>query len=154
MDIELNVNGKQFNVTVQPQTTLLEVLREQLLLTGTKEACGTGQCGACTVLMDGPVNACLVLAADAQGKEILTIEGLAQGENLHPVQRAFIADHAIQCGFCTPGMVMSAVGLLKENANPTEDEIKEAIKGNTCRCTGYTKIVHAIQRAAAMGSGL
>ena len=149
MEIELFVNGKKEKVKVQPNVTLLHLLREGLMLTGTKEGCGIGQCGACTVLLDGrAVNACLVLATDAQGKEVRTIEGLAQHGELHPLQRAFIECNAIQCGFCTPGMVMVTVALLKENPHPTLDEVKEAIKGNFCRCTGYKKILGAIQQAA------
>ena len=155
MDVDLVVNGNKEKVSVQPDTTLLHLLREQLMLTGTKEGCGAGQCGACTVLLDGrAVNACLVLAADAHGKEVWTIEGLAHGEELHPLQKAFIDYHALQCGFCTPGMIMEALALLRQNPHPTEEEIKEAIKGNLCRCTGYTRIVEAIQRVAEKGSPL
>jgi carbon-monoxide dehydrogenase small subunit len=153
MDLNLIVNGKQESVTVTPNATLLHVLREQLMLTGTKEGCGAGQCGACTVLLDGrPVNACLVLAADAQGKEVWTIEGMAHGDKLHPLQQSFIDNYAIQCGFCTPGMIMTAAGLLKQNADPTEGEIKQAIKGNVCRCTGYRSIIEAIRKAAEKGA--
>ena len=149
MDVELIVNGKQEKVSVPPNVTLLHLLREQLMLTGTKEGCGTGQCGACTVLLDGrAVNACLVLAADAAGKEVWTIEGVAYKDELHPLQKAFVDNHAIQCGFCTPGMVMTALALLKQNSHPTEAEIRAAIKGNVCRCTGYTSIVKAIRKAA------
>lgn len=149
MEVELLVNGKKEKVEVQSNATLLHLLREGLMLTGTKEGCGVGQCGACTVLLDGrAVNSCLVLATDAQGKEVWTIEGLAQHGELHPLQKAFIECSAIQCGFCTPGMVMVTVALLKENPHPTLDEVKEAIKGNFCRCTGYKKILEAIQQAA------
>ena len=155
MEIELLVNGKKEKVSVQPNATLLHLLREELMLTGTKEGCGMGQCGACTVLLDGQaVNACLVLAADVQGKEVWTIEGLAKGEELHPLQKAFIDCYALQCGFCTPGMIMVALALLRQNSHPTGEEIKEAIKGNICRCTGYTRIVEAIQGAAEKGSRL
>jgi carbon-monoxide dehydrogenase small subunit len=143
------VNGKREKVSIEPHTTLLHLLREELLLTGTKEGCGVGQCGACTVLLDGrAVNACLVLAAEAHGKEVWTIEGLAKDGELHPLQKAFIEGHAFQCGFCTAGMIMVALGLMKENSHPTEDEIKEAMKGNICRCTGYTKILEAIKKVA------
>ena len=153
MEIDLLVNGKREKVSVQPNATLLQLLREDLMLTGTKEGCGIGQCGACTVLLDGQaVNACLVLASDAHGKEVWTIEGLAKGEELHPLQKAFIDHYALQCGFCTPGMIMAALALLRQNPHPTGDEIKEAIKGNICRCTGYTRIFEAIQETAKKGS--
>lgn len=149
MEVELLVNGKKEKIKIQSNVTLLHLLREELMLTGTKEGCGIGQCGACTVLLDGrAVNACLVLAADVQGKEVWTIEGLAQHGELHPLQKALIELNAIQCGFCTPGMVMVTVALLKENPHPTLDEVKEAIKGNFCRCTGYKKILEAIQQGA------
>ena len=143
--LALKVNGKLHSLTVEPNRTLLEVLREDLGLTGTKQACDTGGCGACTVIIDGrPVYSCLVLAADCEGKDILTIEGLASDGNLHPIQEAFIKYGAIQCGFCTPGMVMSAKALLDENPEPTEQDVRKAIAGNLCRCTGYAKIVEAI----------
>jgi len=149
LEVELLVNGKKEKIKTQPNVTLLHLLREELMLTGTKEGCGVGQCGACTVLLDGrAVNACLVLAADAQGKEVWTIEGLVQHGELHPLQKAFIECNAIQCGFCTPGMIMVTVALLKKNLRPKLDEVKEAIKGNFCRCTGYRKILEAIQQAA------
>lgn len=155
MDVELRVNGKKERVTVQPADTLLHLLREQLLLTGTKEGCGAGQCGACTVLLDGrAVNACLVLAVDLEGKEVWTIEGLADGDTLHPLQKAFIDHYGLQCGFCTPGMIMEALAFLRQNPHPTTEEIKEAIKGNICRCTGYTSIVEAIQAVAEKGVSL
>jgi carbon-monoxide dehydrogenase small subunit len=155
MEIDLLVNGKREKVSVQPNATLLQLLREDLMLTGTKEGCGIGQCGACTVLLDGQaVNACLVLASDAHGKEVWTIEGLRKGEELHPLQKAFIDHYALQCGFCTPGMIMVALALLRQNPHPTGDEIKEAIKGNICRCTGYTRIFEAIQDTAEKGSRL
>jgi len=144
--IQLKVNGEFHEVQVNPWRTLSEVLREELELTGTKESCGKGDCGACTVLIDGkPVLSCLTLAIEVQGKDILTIEGLAKGGELHPIQQAFVDHGAIQCGFCTPGMIMSAKALLDRNPTPTEDEIREGISGNLCRCTGYLKIVEAIQ---------
>jgi carbon-monoxide dehydrogenase small subunit len=147
--IELNVNGKMYEITVDPRRTLLEVLREQLGLTGTKEGCDLGQCGTCTILIDGrPALACLTLAVEAQGKEVLTIEGLAHNGQLHILQQAFIQFGAIQCGFCTPGMILSAKALLEENPHPTINEVKEAIGGNLCRCTGYVKIIEAISKAA------
>ena len=155
MDVELRVNGKKERVTVQPADTLLHLLREQLLLTGTKEGCGAGQCGACTVLLDGSaVNACLVLAVDLEGKEVWTIEGLSDGDTLHPLQKAFIDHYGLQCGFCTPGMIMEALAFLRQNPHPTAEEIKEAIKGNICRCTGYARIVEAIQAVAEKGGSL
>ncbi|MGI9861769.1 (2Fe-2S)-binding protein [Moorella naiadis] len=149
ISISLRVNGRDYNVTVAPNARLLDVLRDELLLTGTKEGCDIGECGACTVIMDGKaVNSCLVLAASAAGKEITTIEGLEQGEHLHPLQEAFMQHNALQCGFCTPGMIMSAKALLDQNPHPTRAEIKAAIAGNLCRCTGYEQIVDAIEEAA------
>ena len=143
--VTLRVNGETHELPIDVRRTLLEVLRDELNLTGTKEGCGTGDCGACTVLLDGvPIASCLTLAVEAQGKEISTIEGLARGGQLHPLQRAFIDRGAIQCGFCTPGMIMSAKALLDKNPQPTEAEVREAVSGNYCRCTGYTKIVEAI----------
>jgi len=148
-EINLTVNNRPYRLIVLPHRTLLEVIREDLGLTGTKEGCGLGECGACTVLMDGKaVNSCLVLAAEADGKKITTIEGLAQGDKLHPIQQAFVDHGGLQCGFCTPGMIMSARALLDENPAPTEEEIKQAISGNLCRCTGYTKIIESIKAAA------
>lgn len=145
-DIKLTVNGKLHELTIKPWNTLLEVIRDELMLTGTKEGCGLGECGACTVIMDGrAVNSCLVLGVEAEGKEILTIEGLANGEKLHPIQEAFVSHGGMQCGFCTPGMVLSAKVLLEKNPSPTEEEIKEGISGNFCRCTGYTKIIESIK---------
>lgn len=147
--ISLVVNDEQVEAGVEPNKTLLQFLREDLGLTGTKHGCGLGDCGACTVIMDGrPVNSCLVLAVQANGREVLTIEGLAENGKLHPIQRAFVDKGAIQCGFCTPGMILSAKALLAENPHPTEHEIRTAISGNLCRCTGYQKIVEAIQEAA------
>jgi carbon-monoxide dehydrogenase small subunit len=148
-EIVLRVNGITYHVGIESRRTLVEVLRENLGLTGTKKSCNEGECGACTVLMDGrPVASCLVLAMDAQGKEILTIEGLSQGEKLHPIQEAFLKQGGIQCGFCTPGMVMSAKALLDENPKPTVVEIRKAISGNLCRCTGYQHIVDSIMAAS------
>jgi len=148
-EITLNVNGTNYRVSIETRRTLLEVLRENLGLTGTKKSCNEGNCGACTVLMDGkPVASCLVLAMDAQGKEILTIEGLSEAEKLHPIQEAFLKHGAIQCGFCTPGMVMSAKAFLDENPAPTKTEIRKAISGNLCRCTGYQHIVDSILAAS------
>lgn len=147
--INLKVNGKLYSVTVQPTDYLLDVLRNQLHLTGTKRGCDNGECGACTVLIDGePVNSCLYLAIRAEGKEILTIEGLGTEENLHPLQKAFIREGALQCGFCGPGMLMSAKALLDKNPSPSEEEIRHGLSGNLCRCTGYVKIIDAVKAAA------
>ncbi|MFH0813107.1 MAG: (2Fe-2S)-binding protein [Pseudomonadota bacterium] len=144
--MNFKVNGEHYELLVDTRSTLLEVLREEIGLTGTKEGCSLGACGTCTVILDGkPVLSCLVLAVDAEGKEVLTIEGLAQGDTLHPIQKAFVEHGAIQCGYCTPGMVMSAKALLDQNPKPGYEEIKKAISGNICRCTGYTKIIEAIQ---------
>jgi carbon-monoxide dehydrogenase small subunit len=147
--IHLQVNGEPYDLLVEPRHTLLKVLRDDLGLTGTKKGCDTGDCGACTVLMNGkPINSCLALGMEANGKEITTIEGLARGDDLHPLQEAFVQSGAIQCGYCTPGMILTAKALLDENAAPSEEEVKRAISGNLCRCTGYVKIVQAIQAAA------
>lgn len=147
--IKLTVNGDVYELLAEPNETLVQVIRNKLDLTGTKEGCGTGDCGACTVIINGkPVNSCLMLAIEANGQEILTIEGIAKNGDLHPIQEAFINEGAIQCGYCTPGMVLSAKALLDENPNPTEEEIKLGIAGNLCRCTGYRKIIKAIQVAA------
>jgi len=144
-ELELKVNGEDYTIQVEPHRTLLEVIREDLELTGTKLGCGGGECGACTVLLDGKaVKSCLMLALDAKGKEIWTIEGLAKGGKLHPLQRAFVEYGAIQCGFCTPGMIMAAKALLDSNPFLTEQEIKDALAGNLCRCTGYVKILEAV----------
>ena len=144
--ININVNGTSYELAVKPNATLVEVLREQLRLTGTKKGCGLGDCGACTVLLNGKaVNSCLVLAVEADGQNILTIEGLVQGEQLHPIQQAFIEKGSIQCGYCTPGMILRAKSLLDENPDPSEEEIKKALIGNLCRCTGYTKILEAVE---------
>jgi carbon-monoxide dehydrogenase small subunit len=144
--LELTVNGEVQEVAVKPNDTLLEVVRDNLGLIGTKEACGVGECGACTVLMEGrPVLSCLTLALDATEQEVTTIEGLSTGEDLDPIQESFIQYGAVQCGFCTPGMILTAKELLDRDKNPDEAEIREAISGNLCRCTGYAKIVEAIQ---------
>ena len=149
VEIVLKVNGINYKVAVEPQRTLVEVLRDTLGLTGTKKSCSEGECGACTVLIYGkPATSCLILALDAQGKEITTIEGLSEGEKLHPIQESFLKHAAIQCGFCTPGMVMSAKAFLDENPKPTATEVRKAISGNLCRCTGYQQIVDAILAAS------
>jgi carbon-monoxide dehydrogenase small subunit len=149
MVIELTVNGRAERVLTDPLRTLLDMLREDLGLTGTKDGCREGECGTCTVLLDGrPVNACLVLAGQAAGREVLTIEGLTGESQLHPLQRAFVEAGAVQCGFCTPGSILSAAALLAENPRPTELEIRRALVGNLCRCTGYAKIVTAVRLAA------
>jgi carbon-monoxide dehydrogenase small subunit len=150
-NIELTVNGRAETLVVAPYLTLLEVLRDKLGLTGTKEGCSTGHCGACTVLQDGePISSCLLLAVEADGRSITTVEGLAENANLHPVQAAFVAEGGLQCGFCTSGMMLSAAALLQRNPQPTEHEIRMALAGNLCRCTGYHKIVKAVQHAAEM----
>ena len=151
MPVSLHVNGVRYDVAIKPWRTLLEVLRETLTMTGTKRSCGEGQCGACTVLLDGKaVNACLYLAVEAQGKEILTIEGPVGGDPaLEQIQRSFAAKGAIQCGFCTPGMVMITKDLLSHTPEPNEDDIREALVGHVCRCTGYVQIVEAILDAAS-----
>ena len=152
--ITLIVNGKSYELSIQPWRTLLEVIREGLKLTGTKEGCGLGECGACTVILDGKtVNSCLVLATEADGKQITTIEGLADEDKLHPIQQAFVDHGGLQCGFCTPGMIMSAKALLEETPSPSEEEIRRGIAGNFCRCTGYTKIIESIVAAAQIMGG-
>lgn len=144
------VNGRAVSAEVPATRTLLDFLREDLGLTGTKEGCGKGECGACTVLVDGkPVNSCLMLAYQADGRQVVTIEGLERDGSLHPIQEAFVSEGAVQCGFCTPGMIMSAKALIDSNPSPTRDEIRQAISGNLCRCTGYAKIIKAIEVAAA-----
>ncbi|MDP6156252.1 MAG: (2Fe-2S)-binding protein [Candidatus Thermoplasmatota archaeon] len=145
ISLDLTVNGQVYEISVSPTLTLLDILRYEIGLTGTKKGCGTGDCGACTVLVNGrAANACLILAPDAKGADITTIEGLAVEGELHPIQQAFVDHGAIQCGFCSPGMIMSAADLLNRNPNPTAEEAKNAISGNLCRCTGYIKIIEAI----------
>lgn len=147
--IKVTVNGVLYELSVQPWETLLDVIREHLGLTGTKEGCGLGECGACTIIMDGKtVNSCLVLAVEADNRVITTIEGLANGDELHPIQEAFVNCGGLQCGFCTPGMIMSTKALLEEKPNPSEEEIRKGIAGNFCRCTGYTKIIESVKVAA------
>ncbi len=156
MDVEVRftLNDRPTTVTVKPQTLLVEVLRNHLGATGTKLGCGTGECGACTVLLDGrPVNSCLVLALRVRGREVTTIEGVSNGADLHPVQRAFLEHGAVQCGYCTPGMIMSAIALLNRNLHPSDEQIRTAMAGNLCRCTGYVKIVKAIKAAAEEMAG-
>jgi aerobic carbon-monoxide dehydrogenase small subunit len=146
--IRIVVNREDYELLVRPNELLIDLLRNRLGWTGTKEGCGTGDCGACTVLVDGtPMNSCLTLAVEVNGKSILTIEGMAPGGELHPIQKAFIDEGAVQCGFCSPGMILSAKALLAENPCPSEEEIKRGIAGNLCRCTGYKKIIKAIQTA-------
>lgn len=152
--LELTVNGVHHELAVAPHRTLVEVLREDLGLTGTKIGCGEGDCGACTVILDGKaVNSCLVLALQANGREVTTIEGLARGDRLHPLQQAFVDHGAIQCGYCTPGMILRAHTLLQENPDPSEREVRRGIAGNLCRCTGYHKIVEAVLDAASRMRG-
>ncbi|MCX7355423.1 MAG: (2Fe-2S)-binding protein [Alphaproteobacteria bacterium] len=147
--VSMTVNGKKVSADVEPRTLLVHYLREHLGLTGTHVGCDTSQCGACVVHIDGEsVKSCTVLAAQAEGAKVMTIEGLADGDKLHPMQEAFREHHALQCGFCTPGMVMSAIDLVKQNKNPSEKEIREWLSGNLCRCTGYHNIVKAIAAAA------
>jgi len=147
--IELTINGEYHELAVGHHTTLIEVLREHLGLTGAKEACGTGECGSCTVLINGePVLSCLALAVDCRKQDIITIEGLSDGNKLTSVQQAFLDCGAIQCGFCTPGMVLSTTALLEENSSPSEDDIGKALEGHLCRCTGYNKIIEAVNMAA------
>ncbi len=151
--VQLHVNGRLHELALDNRTTLLDALREHLGLTGSKKGCDHGQCGACTVLVDGRrINSCLALAVTLDGVEIRTIEGLSDDGALHPVQQAFLEAHALQCGFCTPGMIMATVDLLSENANPSVEEIKDGIEGNLCRCTGYQNIIKAVQAASTGGS--
>jgi carbon-monoxide dehydrogenase small subunit len=148
--IQITLNGKIIVLETPAHRLLLDLLRDEIGLTGTKEGCGTGDCGACTVYLNGsPVNSCLILSGELDGTEIITIEGLKIGPELHPIQKAFIQDGGAQCGYCTPGMLMMAKSFLDENPNPTEEEIRFALSGNLCRCTGYAKIVEAVQDAAA-----
>jgi len=150
--LNITVNGNEVDVAVTPNTTLLEILRDDLGFTGVKEGCSEGVCGACTVLMDGvPIRSCLTLALEAEGASITTIEGLAFEGRLHPVQQAFITQGAVQCGFCTPGMILSSKALLDRSPHPTDEEIKTALAGNLCRCTGYKKILEAMRSVAAPG---
>lgn len=148
--VRLKVNGETYELVIAPYRTLVDVLREEIRLTGSKKGCDVGDCGACTVLMDGkPVNSCLVLAATAQDKEIVTIEGLAQNGKLHPLQEAFIKEGAVQCGYCTPGVLMSLKALVDSNPAPTPEDVKIAMAGNLCRCTGYSKIFKAVAAATS-----
>lgn len=152
--ITVTVNGARERLNVRPNMTLLQMLREKLALTGTKNGCEAGECGACTVLVDGePVNSCMMLAVEADEREVLTVEGLAPKGQLSPLQEAFVEHNAVQCGFCTPGMLMSAHALLERNPNPTEEQIKQALVGNLCRCTGYVRIIRAIRAAADQAAG-
>jgi carbon-monoxide dehydrogenase small subunit len=147
--IVLDVNGQTYEVETQPWRTLAEVLRDQLNLTGTKISCAEGHCGACTVIVNGKaVNSCLMLIAEAHGKEVLTIEGLSKGGELHPIQDAFVTHGAVQCGFCTPGLIMGTKAFLLENPDPSEKEIKKALSGHLCRCTGYVQVIEAVKVAA------
>jgi len=149
--VTLKVNGLRHRLEVEPRITLLEVLREDLQLTGTKKGCDRGQCGACTVLLNSrPVYSCLTLAIETVGKEILTIEGLSTGETLHPVQKAFVQEMGMQCGFCTPGQILATVALLAKNSNPTESQLRQALAGNLCRCGAYPKIFQSVQTAARL----
>ena len=151
--ISVFVNGTRREADVEPRLLLLHFLREDLGLTGTHMGCDTSSCGACTVIMEGrAIKSCTLLAVQADGKEVMTIEGLAEGERLNPVQEGFLAKHGLQCGFCTPGMIMSAYALLEKNRNPSEDEIRKAISGNLCRCTGYVKIIESVRYAARLSS--
>ncbi len=149
--VHYTINGRAYQASIEPHRTLLEVVRDELRLTGAKEGCGTGDCGACSMIVNGRLlTSCLMLAAQADGAEIVTIEGLARDGRLHPVQQAFIDKGAVQCGFCTPGMILAGKALLDHNPKPSRDEIVQAIAGNLCRCTGYTKIVEAIEVAAGV----
>jgi len=150
-ELRITINGDEHHLLVDTRRTLLEVIRDEIGLTGTKNGCAQGECGACTVLLDGePVSSCLTLAHEADGCEVVTIEGLAQGGKLHPVQEAFIAQGAIQCGFCTPGMILSTVALLERNPAPTREEVLAGLRGNLCRCTGYVKILDAVEAAQCL----
>ncbi len=152
--MKIRVNGKEYDIVSGPATSLLDVLRYELGLTGTKEGCSTGSCGSCTVLIDHKaINSCLVIAAEVEGKDIVTIEGLAQDGILHPLQQAFIEAGAVQCGFCTPGIILAAKAFLDSNPHPTESEIRQGISGNLCRCTGYDKIIRAIMSVSRSQRG-
>ena len=149
VNLQLSVNGRAVNTDIDPRTLLVQLIRDQLHLTGTHVGCDTAQCGCCTVHLDGQaVKSCSILAVQAQGKQVTTIEGISTGEALHPVQQAFRECHGLQCGYCTPGMVMSAIHLLKRNPKPTEAEVREGLEGNLCRCTGYENIVKSVLKAA------
>ena len=149
VNLQLSVNGRAVNTDIDPRTLLVQLIRDQLHLTGTHVGCDTAQCGCCTVHLDGQaVKSCSILAVQAQGKQVTTIEGISTGEALHPVQQAFRECHGLQCGYCTPGMVMSAIHLLKRNPKPTEAEVREGLEGNLCRCTGYVNIANAVRQAA------
>ena len=149
VNLQLSVNGRAVNTDIDPRTLLVQLIRDQLHLTGTHVGCDTAQCGCCTVHLDGQaVKSCSILAVQAQGKQVTTIEGISSGEALHPVQQAFRECHGLQCGYCTPGMVMSAIHLLKRNPKPTEAEVREGLEGNICRCTGYENIVKSVLMAA------
>lgn len=153
-NLNFTLNDEPATVAVEADDRLIDVLRDRLLLTGTKQGCGEGECGACTILLDGlPVNSCLVPALKAQGKTVTTIEGLAQGDTLHPLQESFLEAGAVQCGFCTPGMILSAKALLDHKKNPSDEEIKLALSGNICRCTGYVQIIEAVKIAATKLNG-
>lgn len=146
--IRITVNGEEYDLLIDPKKTLLELLRDDLDLTGTKEGCDEGECGACSVILDGKVvNSCLVLAVEADNAEVMTIEGIHRGEELHPIQKAFVDSGAVQCGFCTPGMVLTTKAMLDEMPDPSEEDIKQYLAGNLCRCTGYTKIIDAVNGA-------
>ncbi len=152
--IQLEINDEEFDLAISPTAYLIDVIRETVGLTGTKKGCGLGDCGACTVLIDGkPTLSCITLAIACEGKSIMTIEGLSRGSELHPVQKAFIDKGAVQCGFCTPGMVLSSVALLNETPCPSEKEIKTGLAGNLCRCTGYVKIIDAVEHAGKLLAG-
>ncbi len=154
MKVAFTVNGERVEADVNGRTRLLDLLRDRLFLTGAKEGCGEGECGACTVLIDGrATNSCLVLAPQIDGRDVLTVEGIAPDGGMHPIQRAFVEKGAVQCGFCTPGFIMSTYALLQENPNPTDEDIKTALEGNLCRCTGYAKILEAVHYAAALLRG-
>jgi len=152
IDVAFTVNGETVHLAVSPDASLLDALREDLELTGTKQGCGEGECGACSVLLNGKVvNSCLVLAVECAGAEVLTIEGLGRLGKLHPLQEAFVQNGAVQCGFCTPGMIIAAYALLKENPSPSEADVRRALEGNLCRCTGYRKIIDAVLASANGG---
>jgi aerobic carbon-monoxide dehydrogenase small subunit len=154
MRVKLSINGEKHEADVEPRLLLVHMLRDVLRLTGTHIGCDTTHCGACTILMDGrPVKSCTLFAVQAQGKELMTVEGLEQNDKLHPLQEGFMAEHGLQCGYCTPGMLMTSYAFLKKHPSPTEDDIRWAISGNLCRCTGYVNIVKAVQHAAAKLAG-